>query len=401
MEFGPIWRAALRNKTGPVLMALQIALTLAVIVNAVFIITQRIDNITRPTGMDVENIVTVQSFGFGDDFSLAQSVDEDIAALQAIPGVVAVTSSQHVPLSGSGWGTQLKTSTEAGAAEVSGAQYFVNADALDALGVQLESGRAFTPEDVDFPEHYGVPISQIIVTRAYLDALFPDGGATAGATLYDNLGNPITVIGVLEQMHGAWVGWDELENVLLAPRVMPAKSIYYIVRAEPGQRDRVMPQVEETLLAKNDRRVVKSLRTHSEIKDSSYMGDRGMAVLLAVVVGLMVVVTGVGIVGLASFAVRQRIKQIGTRRAVGARRRDIVRYFLVENFMTTTVGVGLGAVLTLAVNYWMVVSFELERLDPLYVPAGILALWLLGILAVAGPARKAASISPAIATRTV
>ena len=401
MEFGPIWRAALRNKTGPVLMALQIALTLAVIVNAVFIITQRIDNITRPTGMDVENIVTVQSFGFGDDFSLAQSVDEDIAALQAIPGVVAVTSSQHVPLSGSGWGTQLKTSTEAGAAEVSGAQYFVNADALDALGVQLESGRAFTPEDVDFPEHYGVPISQIIVTRAYLDALFPDGGATAGATLYDNLGNPITVIGVLEQMHGAWVGWDELENVLLAPRVMPAKSIYYIVRAEPGQRDRVMPQVEETLLATNDRRVVKSLRTHSEIKDSSYMGDRGMAVLLAVVVGLMVVVTGVGIVGLASFAVRQRIKQIGTRRAVGARRRDIVRYFLVENFMTTTVGVGLGAVLTLAVNYWMVVSFELERLDPLYVPAGILALWLLGILAVAGPARKAASISPAIATRTV
>lgn len=401
MEFGPIWRAALRNKTGPVLMALQIALTLAVIVNAVFIISQRIDNITRPTGMDVENIVTVQSFGFGDDFSLAQSVDEDIAALQAIPGVVAATSSQHVPLSGSGWGTQLKTSTEAGAAEVSGAQYFVNADALDALGVQLESGRAFTPEDVDFPEHYGVPLSQIIVTRAYLDALFPDGGATAGATLYDNLGNPITVIGVLEQMHGAWVGWDELENVLLAPRVMPAKSIYYIVRAEPGQRDRVMPQVEETLLAKNDRRVVKSLRTHSEIKDSSYMGDRGMAVLLAVVVGLMVVVTGVGIVGLASFAVRQRIKQIGTRRAVGARRRDIVRYFLVENFMTTTVGVGLGAVLTLAVNYWMVVSFELERLDPLYVPAGILALWLLGILAVAGPARKAASISPAIATRTV
>lgn len=401
MEFGPIWRAALRNKTGHVLMALQIALTLAVIVNAVFIISQRIDNITRPTGMDVENIVTVQSFGFGDDFSLAQSVDEDIAALQAIPGVVAVTSSQHVPLSGSGWGTQLKASTEAGAAEVSGAQYFVNADALDALGVQLESGRAFTPEDVDFPEHYGVPISQIIVTRAYLDALFPDGGATAGATLYDNLGNPITVIGVLEQMHGAWVGWDELENVLLAPRVMPAKSIYYIVRAEPGQRDRIMPQVEETLLATNDRRVVKSLRTHSEIKDSSYMGDRGMAVLLAVVVGLMVVVTGVGIVGLASFAVRQRIKQIGTRRAVGARRRDIVRYFLVENFMTTTVGVVLGAVLTLAVNYWMVVSFELERLDPLYVPAGILALWLLGIIAVAGPAKKAASISPAIATRTV
>jgi len=113
------------------------------------------------------------------------------------------------------------------------------------------------------------------------------------------------------------------------------------------------------------------------------------------------VVTGVGIVGLASFSVRQRIKQIGTRRAIGARRRDIVRYFVLENLMITTVGVALGALLTLAVNYLLVVNFELERLDPVYVPAGILALWLLGLLAVAGPARKASSISPAIATRTI
>lgn len=401
MEFGPIWRASLRNKTGPILMALQIALTLAVIVNAVFIIKQRIDKITRPTGMDVDNIVTVQSFGFGEDFNLQQSVPQDLAELEAIPGVLAVTSSQHVPLSGSGWGTELAGSSEDGAPRVNGAQYFVNADAVNAFGVKLESGRAFTAEDVEYPESFGVPISQVIMTRAYLDALFPEGGAQAGATVYDKLGNPVTVIGVLDTMHGAWVGWDELENVMLVPRVMPVESNYYIVRAEPGERDRVMPQVEQTLLATNDRRVVKSLRTHSEIRDSSYQGDRGMAVVLAVVVSLMVMVTGVGIVGLASFAVRQRIKQIGTRRAVGARRQDILRYFMVENWMITTAGVMLGSVLTIAVNYWMVASFELERLDPLYVPAGVLALWLLGLLGVAGPARKASAISPAIATRTV
>jgi putative ABC transport system permease protein len=382
-------------------MALQIALTLAVIVNAVFIIKQRIDKITRPTGMDVDNIVTVQSFGFGEDFNLQESVPQDLAELEAIPGVLAVTSSQHVPLSGSGWGTELAGSSEDGAPRVNGAQYFVNADAVNAFGVKLESGRAFTPEDVEYPESFGVPISQVIMTRAYLDALFPEGGAQAGATVYDKLGNPVTVIGVLDTMHGAWVGWDELENVMLVPRVMPVESNYYIVRAEPGERDRVMPQVEQTLLATNDRRVVKSLRTHSEIRDSSYEGDRGMAVVLAVVVSLMVMVTGVGIVGLASFAVRQRIKQIGTRRAVGARRQDILRYFMVENWMITTAGVMLGSVLTIAVNYWMVASFELERLDPVYVPAGVLALWLLGLLGVAGPARKASAISPAIATRTV
>jgi len=401
MEFGPIWRAGLRNKTGPVLMALQVALTLAVIVNAIFIIEQRIENIARPTGMDIENIVTAQSFGIGEDFDLKESVAEDLRALQQIPGVIAVTSSQHVPLSGSGWGTEFSASTDEAAPRANAAQYFVNSDALNALGLRLESGRGFSPDDMDYPDNYGIPYTRAIITRAYLDALFPDGGATAGATIYDNLGNPVEVIGVLEQMHGAWVGWDQLENVVLVPRVLPADSTYYIVRTEPGERDRVMPQVEQTLLSTNDRRIVKALRTHSEIKDQSYMGDRGMAVVLSVVVGLMIVVTGVGIVGLASFSVRQRIKQIGTRRAIGARRRDIVRYFVLENLMITTVGVALGAVLTLAVNYLLVVNFELERLDPVYVPAGILALWLLGLLAVAGPARKAASISPAIATRTV
>jgi putative ABC transport system permease protein len=131
------------------------------------------------------------------------------------------------------------------------------------------------------------------------------------------------------------------------------------------------------------------------------MGDRGMAILLSVVVGLMIVVTAVGIVGLASFSVRQRVKQIGTRRAVGARRRAIVRYFLVENWLITTAGVVVGTALTVALNYWLVTSYELERLDPLYLPVGIVGLWLVGLAAVAWPARRAAAISPAVATRTV
>ena len=143
------------------------------------------------------------------------------------------------------------------------------------------------------------------------------------------------------------------------------------------------------------------METLSDIKADSYEGDKGMAILLSVIVMLMVAVTGVGIVGLASFSVKQRIKQIGTRRAVGARRKDILRYFLLENWLITTVGVAFGTFLTFAVNYWLVSSFELERLNALYVPVGIFALWGLGLLAVAGPAHRASGVSPAIATRTV
>lgn len=400
MEIGPIWRAALRNKTGPVLIAIQIALTLAVVVNAVFIIEKRVEKITRATGIDSDHIIVVQSHGFGEDFDKRDSIREDLEALRALPGVVAATSSQHVPMSGSGWGTGLKPRTGPDAPTVNGVQYFVNTDALETLGVTLAEGRGFRAEDIEFPETLDHAPNQLIITREFAQELFEDGQAL-GRAVYDNLDRPATVVGVIERMHGAWVSWDKLANVMLVPRIPPGQSAYYMVRTEPGERDRLMPRIEETLSAVNDRRVVKGLHTLEDVKAGSYRSDRGMAIILGVVTALMIAVTAVGIVGLASFAVRQRVKQIGTRRAIGARRRDIVRYFMVENWLITTAGVAVGSVAAVAVNYWLVTSYELERLHPLYVPAGIVAVWVLGLLAVAAPARRAARISPAVATRTV
>jgi putative ABC transport system permease protein len=400
MEFGPIWRSTLRNRVGPLLICVQIALTLAVIVNAIFIIQQRMQKINRPTGMDIDNVLSVVSRGFSEDYDVRDNVRQDLEALESIPGVIAATHSQHVPLSGSGWGTRLSVSAEKDAPRVNAAQYFVGPGALEALGLRLESGRGFSADDIEYPENFDAHVDKVIVTRAYLDALFPEG-AGPGAVLYDDLGRPRTVIGVLEQMHGAWVDWDKLENVMLVPTLLPSKQTTYIIRAEPGRRDAVMAQVEETLVQRSDRRVIRDLETLTDTRDQSYMGDRGMAVLLAFVTALMVAVTGVGIVGLASFAVRQRVKQIGTRRAVGARRADIIRYFLLENWMITTGGVGAGALMAIAINYWLAANYSLERLDPWYLPMGMAGLWALGLLAVAGPARRAAGISPAVATRTV
>jgi putative ABC transport system permease protein len=126
-----------------------------------------------------------------------------------------------------------------------------------------------------------------------------------------------------------------------------------------------------------------------------------MAIVLGVVVLLLIIVTGLGIVGLAAYTVRQRTKQVGTRRAVGARRGDILVYFLTENWLMTTAGVVAGVVLALLLNYYLATEYSLDKLDPVYLPAGILAMWLLGLLAVLGPAQRATRISPAVATRTV
>ena len=67
MEIRPIFRAMMRSPTGAVLIALQVAFTMAVLINSVFIVQERIQKINRPTGMDVDNIITVASRRIGED----------------------------------------------------------------------------------------------------------------------------------------------------------------------------------------------------------------------------------------------------------------------------------------------------------------------------------------------
>jgi putative ABC transport system permease protein len=122
---------------------------------------------------------------------------------------------------------------------------------------------------------------------------------------------------------------------------------------------------------------------------------------LTIVISLLIALTALVIVGLSSFHVAQRTKQIGTRRALGAKRMDIVRQFMLENWLITTVGALFGVVLTVIVAYWLEVSFQLPRLDWRYLPIGIVSLWILSALAVLEPARRAASVPPAVATRSV
>jgi putative ABC transport system permease protein len=112
-------------------------------------------------------------------------------------------------------------------------------------------------------------------------------------------------------------------------------------------------------------------------------------------------VTCFGIFALATFNVSTRTKQIGTRRAVGARRGDIIQYFLIENGLTTSAGILIGCALALGAGYWLSLEYALPRLNLYFLVGGVLALWGIGQLAAWQPARRAAAVPPSVATRTV
>src|SRR5690606_9344259 len=109
MEIGPIWRALMRNKTAYLLIALQIAVTMAILVNAISIIQERSRLMARPSGVDEDNLFYLSSQGIKPDFNERAAVREDLDALRNLPGVVDATYTNTVPLRGGGWGSGVQT----------------------------------------------------------------------------------------------------------------------------------------------------------------------------------------------------------------------------------------------------------------------------------------------------
>ena len=122
---------------------------------------------------------------------------------------------------------------------------------------------------------------------------------------------------------------------------------------------------------------------------------------MTVVIALLVFVTALGIIGLTSLSVAERTKQIGTRRALGATRRHILTHFVLENWMVTTAGLLLGIAATYGLNFLLVTHVSGVKMDWRYVAVGMVMLWLNGVVATILPAMRGASVSPAVATRSV
>jgi putative ABC transport system permease protein len=317
--------------------------------------------------------------------------------------VIAAGVISNIPLSGGGSssGFQAKPGEATPEESIPGNTYLVDEQGVAALGIALSAGRPFEPQEILPPVETFDSAPQAIVTKAFAKQLFPDDPNPLGKVFYSGVGKPIAIIGIIEHMHGAWVGWDKLDHVVLFPRIKSGPNGVYIVRTEPGRRDAVMREIEAKLGDSNPGRLLRWVRPMDWFIDKSYLDDRNMAIFLVSVTSALLAITALGIFGLATFNVSTRIRQIGTRRAVGARRMDIVRHFLVENWMVTTAGVIAGCGGALAVGYWISTKYELPRLDLYYLVGGVLAIWLIGLSAALQPARRASAISPAVASRTV
>jgi putative ABC transport system permease protein len=180
-----------------------------------------------------------------------------------------------------------------------------------------------------------------------------------------------------------------------------AEAGNYIMRVDPARKAEVLVAAEAALKKVAPNRLILDRQTFADIRRDYFKQDRAMAWLLLGVSVALLIITALGVIGLASFWVQQRTRQIGVRRALGATRGDILRYFQTENFILATVGIVLGMAMAYGINMWLMDKYQIPRLPAEFLPIGAAVLWFLGQVAVLGPALRAAAIPPAIATRSV
>ncbi len=405
MQIRPILAALRKHRLATLLIALEIALACAVLCNACFLVANRLQLTHVDSGVDESSLAALKLTGY----DAAHAVDLNarvLNGLRTVPGMQSVSVINAVPF-GDSAGTAGISLDAAGEHHGGVVHFYVGGPgSFKALGLQLVAGSAPQASDYQQPVTSFVPADATVwVTRNLAEHLWP-GADPLGkefwcGKLHFRVGG---VLAHLARPYGGEGGPGTIEWSVFTP-AQPGAFFAgtYLLRATPAQLPQVLRDARAVITKVAPDAVVDNhaTQTISNLRQNYFRQDRVMAGMLVGVIAALLLVTSLGIVGLASFWVQQRRRQIGIRRAIGATRGDILHYFQTENFLIVSIGIVLGMALAFALNLLLMKHYELPRLPLYYLPIGALVLWALGQLAVLGPALRAAAVPPVVATRSV
>ena len=407
MHLPPMLSSLRRNRLAATLIALQVAVTLAVLCNALFIIQRRAAESHSPSGVrDEGDVFAVDIRWHGAMADIPSRERADLAALRSLPEVVDAVASIDHPLGGPTLGFSLTLHPDQPASSAQSMVYPVDDHGVNTLGVRLIAGRNFRPADInDWSYSAALPssIAGIIITQALAKRLDPHGEVLGRVVTLSPGGTTAPIIGILQRLQSTpYAEYNPYEQMsLLWPALWVDPRGFYIVRARPGEVGAAMNAVRAKLYGIDRQRVVLAMQTLTASRRDAYRGDRAISELMGAISVILLVVTAFGILGLTSYWVSQRRRQIGIRRALGATRGAILRYYQTENLLISGGGAAVGVALALVANLWLLQSVALSRLPLLYPLIGVVAMLAVGQLAVLVPALRASAVPPAEATRTL
>jgi putative ABC transport system permease protein len=406
----PVLVALRRHKAAVILIVLQIALTLAIVANAFFFIGHTIERMSRPTGLEEQGLIWIlqklPAQSGGDDAAAIERLDAlqrtDLETLRKLPDVQDVAASTSLPQHQGNDAGDISLDADRKGKLVHAAYYYGDEHLRATFGLHLIAGRDFVATEIQ--HGHGSPGSPVvIVSKPVADQLFP-GGNALGQKVYQD-GKPATIVGIVERLQtpmskdSSWA-----LNSVIEPLRADGFWAGYVARVRPSRTAEAIRDIHKALFAENPMRRMPEpwagIHSFSELHARAFGQERGIALLMSVICVILLSVTAAGIVGLTSLWVGQRTRQIGVRRAIGARKIDILRYFQIENLLIAGGGAVVGTLFAFGLSDWLMRNYEMMRLPPFYVGLGVVAMLVLGQAAVLVPARRASNVPPFVAARS-
>lgn len=404
MEFRPIFLSIKHNKAIALLVIIQVAITLTVLSGSLLMTTTTLKEWNLPSGIPHNNIISALPQFYDLDAGVRQSVVDDLQRLKAIPGVIDVSPVSQRPFDARGVQKIYLEATEE-AQEYDTNIFSGDASFLQVLALSIIEGRSFRPDEIVRGKRDELSSAPpvVMLSEDMAKVLFPDGDALGKTIWLEKGGKPAEVVGVYSNfMNGERLnGRGQSYRTILQPLVtwQNREEPNYLIRVESGLAQGLLETVRNELY-KIDGRYVNQVEVLTRTQKRMYDGRGSNAIMLLVISFILLLITAFGMAGLVSFLVTQRQKQIGTRRALGATKWDVVRYFMLENGILTTIGIFIGLVLSIAFAFVLTEDSGVNILDMSYIFGTAFFILLINQLAVYLPAKKAANVAPAIVTRT-
>lgn len=401
LSIPPIFRTLARQKYPTLMLISQISIALAVIANGLFIAVDRFQTISTLSGIDESNSFFLTSSGFTDNFNIQNTIQSDLAKIRALPDVVNAVKTNSFPYSDSGDEYALSTNQDS-QSPIPAASYKLDEHGIEALGLELIAGDNFSANEVIWQSpHTSKFAPHVLLTTRTAQALFntDDWQSTLGEPIYIDNNQLVIVKGIIKTLHAPWPGWKHLEHSFITPSVVTHNSSRYLIRVKPGTLEDMMSEIESTLALGNKQRLIRKMKSISDAKKEVYGADLAALTILLVVIVSLSFIVGLGITGATSLKILKQTKQIGIRRALGANKYDIFKYFLLENLIITSIGIFTGIVFAIALNVFLVEQHAFQKLPLSYLIIAALVMYLLNIIATIKPILKAVRVSPITATQ--
>jgi predicted permease len=395
------------------LVIVQMALTLVLLVGAglLFRTIQHLWDVNP--GFDTQNIITfkvgVSHSQTNTPSSTRIAYQQLIERIRQIPGVEAADFTSAVPLSG-GWtmpfwiGSQKPASLQGAPRLV---MFLTGPDYLRTMGIPLLRGRFFTPEDTTKSP------CVMVIDSLFARTQFPDSDPltqtlSAG---FSPIG-PCRIVGVAGHVRH-WLLQDPSTYTQIqaylplyqdpdkwVPLNYPSAKIVIRTLVDAAT---VMPSIKKAVYAEGSDQPVYDVHAMQEIVSDSMSSQRFPMILLGTFAALALLLASVGIYGVISYSVSQRVHEIGIRIALGANKRDVFRMVVGQGLALALAGLAIGVVaaliLTRLLSSFSLLLYGVGGSDPLTFTTVSVMLILVAILACYIPARRAMRVDPMVALR--